>query len=200
MKNATRAQKRAATRQALLDAAVEQLRTEGVAAVTTRRVAGAAKVSQSTVMYHFPTRDDLVTATVAQLAFELADQARVHFEETAAAAALDLGGFLDLLWREFTTPQALSVAHLWAACWTDPQVAETVKSLEQHIFRLAVAAAEALPDPGPDFEPAAYMDTVVVLIRGLVIAIPVWGLDFISAHWEVSKANLLRAAGVPVAG
>jgi hypothetical protein len=40
------------------------------------------------------------------------------------------------------------------------------------------------------------MDTVVVVIRGLVIAIPVWGLDFINAHWEVSKANLLRAAGV----
>ncbi|MEB3032394.1 TetR/AcrR family transcriptional regulator [[Mycobacterium] nativiensis] len=200
MKNATRAEQRAATRQALVGAAVEQLRTEGVAAVTTRRVAGAAEVSQSTVMYHFPTRDDLVNAAVAQLAFELADQARVHFEETTAAAALDLSGFLDLLWREFTTPQALSVAHLWAACWTDPQVAETVKSLEQHIFGLAVAAAEALPAPAPSFDPAAYMDTVVVLIRGLVISIPVWGLEFISAHWEVSKANLLKAAGVSVAG
>lgn len=197
MKNATRAEQRAATRQALVGAAVEQLRTEGVAAVTTRRVAGAADVSQSTVMYHFPTRDDLVTAAVAQLAFELANQARVHFEETTAAAALDLSGFLDLLWREFTTPQALSVAHLWAACWTDPQVAETVKSLEQHIFGLAVAAAEALPAPAQGFDPAAYMDTVVVLIRGLVISIPVWGLDFISAHWEISKANLLKAAGVP---
>ncbi|OBY32130.1 TetR/AcrR family transcriptional regulator [Mycolicibacter kumamotonensis] len=198
MKNATRAEQRAATRRALVAAAVEQLRTEGVAAVTTRRVAGAAKVSQSTVMYHFPSRDELVTAAVAQLAFELADQARIHFEETAAAATLDLCGFLDLLWREFTTPQALSVAHLWAACWTDPQVAETVKSLEQHIFRLAVTAAETLPAPAPDFDPAAYMDTVVVLIRGLVISIPVWGLDFIGAHWEVSKANLLRAAGVSV--
>ncbi|BBX24419.1 hypothetical protein MTER_38300 [Mycolicibacter terrae] len=196
MKNATRAEQRVATRRAMVDAAAELLRAEGVAAVTTRRVAGAAKVSQSTVMYHFPTRDDLVNAAVAQLALELADQARVHFEETTATAALDLRGFLDLLWREFTTPQALSVAHLWAACWTDPQVAETVKSLEQHIFRLAVTAAEALPAPAPGFDATAYMDTVVVVIRGLVISIPVWGLDFINAHWEVSKANLLRAAGV----
>lgn len=196
MKTGTRSEQRAATRLALVAAAVEQLRSEGVAAVTTRRVAGAAKVSQSTVMYHFPTRDDLVTAAVAQLAFELADQARVHFEETTAAAALDLAGFLDLIWREFTTPQALSVAQLWAACWTDPHVAETVKSLEQHIFRLAVASAQALPAPDPGFDATAYMDTVVVVIRGLVISIPVWGLDFINAHWEVSKANLLRAAGV----
>ncbi len=26
-----------------------------------------------------------------------------------------MAGYLDLIWREFTTPQALSVAHLWAA-------------------------------------------------------------------------------------
>lgn len=199
MTSASRAEQRAATRQALVGAAVEQLRTEGIAAVTTRRVAGAADVSQSTVMYHFPSREDLVNAAVAQLAFELADQARVHFEETSAAEALDLSGYLDLIWREFTTPQALSVAHLWAACWTDPKVAETVKALEQHIFGLAVAAAEALPAPAPGFDAAAYMDTVVVLIRGLVISIPVWGLDFVNAHWEVSKANLLKAAGFAVA-
>ncbi|OBI07561.1 hypothetical protein A5715_17375 [Mycolicibacter heraklionensis] len=197
MKTGTRAEQRVATRQALVAAAVQQLRTEGIAAVTTRRVAGAAGVSQSTVMYHFPSRDDLVTAAVAQIALELADQARVHFEETAATTTLDLSGFLDLIWREFTTPQALSVAYLWAACWTDPQVAETVKSLEKHMFSLAVAAAEALPAPAPGFDPAAFMDTVVVLIRGLVISIPVWGLEFISAHWEISKANLLKVAGVP---
>lgn len=196
MKRASRAEQRAATRNALVGAAVELLRGAGVAAVTTRRVAGVAAVSQSTVMYHFPARDELVTAAVAQLALELADQARIHFEETTAAATLDLAGFLDLVWREFTSPQALSVAQLWAACWMDPHVAETVKSLEQHIFRLAVASAEALPAPAPGFDATAYMDTVVVVIRGLVIAIPVWGLDFINAHWEVSKANLLAAAGV----
>jgi AcrR family transcriptional regulator len=198
MKSGTRAEQRTATRQALVGAAVELLRTEGVAAVTTRRVAGVARVSQSTVMYHFPSRDDLVTAAVAQLAFELADQARVHFEETAAAEALDLEGYLDLIWREFTTPQALSVAHLWAACWTDPQVATTVKSLEQHIYGLAVVSAEALPDPAPGFSAPAYMDTVMVVVRGLVMSIPVWGVEVVSTRWEVSKAALLRAAGLSV--
>ncbi|MFL0277103.1 TetR/AcrR family transcriptional regulator [Mycobacterium sp. SMC-19] len=199
MKIGTRAEQRAATRQALVGAAVELLRAEGVVAVTTRRVAGAANVSQSTVMYHFPTRDDLVTAAVAQLAFELANQARIHFEETAAAATLDVEGYLDLIWREFTTPHALSVAHLWAACWTDSQVAETVKSLEQHIYGLAVASAEALPGAAPGFSAPAYMDTVMVVVRGLVMSIPVWGIEVVSTRWEASKANLLRAAGLPVA-
>lgn len=198
MKSATRAEQRAATRQSLVDAAVDLLRTEGVASVTTRRVATAALVSQSTVMYHFPTRDDLVTAAVAQLAIELANQARVHFQETAAAAELDLAGYLDLIWCEFTTPQALSVAQLWVACWTDPQLAKTVKSLEQHIYGLAVASAEALAPPAPDFSARAYMDTVMVVVRGLVMSIPVWGIEVVGARWEVSKGNLLKAAGFPV--
>lgn len=197
MPKATRAEQRAATRHALVGAAVEQLRTEGVAAVTTRRVASAARVAQSTVMYHFPARDDLVTAAVAQLTIELADQARVHFEEAAAVGTLDLAGYLDLIWREFTTPQALSVAQLWVACWTDPQLAKTVKSLEQHIYGLAVAAAEALGGPAPGFSARTYMDTVMVVVRGLVMSIPVWGIDVVSARWEVSKATLLRAAGGP---
>lgn len=194
MSNATRAEQRAATRQALVGAAVESLRTEGVAAVTTRRVASAARVAQSTVMYHFPTREDLVTAAVAQLAIELAGQARTHFEETTAVSALDLEGYLDLLWREFTTPQALSVAQLWVGCWTDPQLAKTVKSLEQQFYGLAVTAAEALAAP-PEFSARAYMDTVMVVVRGLLMSIPVWGIDGVNARWEVSKATLLRAAG-----
>lgn len=196
MSNATRAEQRAATRQALVGAAVAMLRAEGVAAVTTRRVASAARVAQSTVMYHFPAREDLVTAAVAQLAIELANQARIHFEETTAVGALGLEGYLDLLWREFTTQQALSVAQLWVACWTDPQLAKTVKSLEQHIYGLAVAAAEALATPAPGFSARAYMDTVMVVVRGLVMSIPVWGIDVVTARWEVSKANLLQAAGV----
>ena len=194
MSNATRAEQRAATRQALVGAAVESLRTEGVAAVTTRRVASAARVAQSTVMYHFPTREDLVTAAVAQLAIELANQARTHFEEITAVGALDLEGYLDLLWREFTTPQALSVVQLWVACWTDRQLAKTVKSLEQHIYGLAVTAAEALAEPAPGFSARAYMDTVMVVVRGLLMSIPVWGIEMVNARWAVSKATLLRAA------
>lgn len=192
---AARAEQRAATRQALIGAAVAQLRTRGVAAVTTRRVASAARVAQSTVMYHFHTREDLVTAAVAQLTFELADQARAHFEEAAAVRALDLEGFLDLIWREFTTPQALSVVHLWVACWADAQLAKTVKSLEEHIYRLAVGAAEALDAPAPDFSARSYMDTVMVVVCGLIMSMPVWGIDAINARWEAAKATLLRAAG-----
>ncbi|HEU0190251.1 MAG TPA: TetR family transcriptional regulator [Mycobacterium sp.] len=198
MAHATRAEQRAATRQALVGAAVQQLRTEGVAAVTTRRVAGAARVAQSTVMYHFATREELLAAAAAQLAFELADRARVHLEEAAAADTPDLAALLDLIWREFTTPQAISVAHLWAACWTDPQLAKTVKSLEEHIYRLAVDSTESLPAPASGVSARAFIDTVMVVIRGLVMSIPVWGMDVINARWEASRANLLRAASVRV--
>lgn len=68
--------------------------------------------------------------------------------------------------------------------------------LEQHIYGLVVTSAEALAAPTPGFSARAYMDTVMVVVRGLVMPIPVWGIDVVSARWQVSKANLLRAAGL----
>lgn len=38
----------------------------------------------------------------------------------------------------------------------------------------------------------------MVVVRGLVMSIPVWGIEVVGARWEVSKANLLKAAGLPV--
>ncbi|MFC7504161.1 TetR family transcriptional regulator, partial [Nocardioides sp. GCM10030258] len=60
----TRAAQRQATRQAMLESAVDVVSSEGLAAVTTRRIADAVRVSQSAVMYHFPTRLDLHSAAV----------------------------------------------------------------------------------------------------------------------------------------
>lgn len=73
-----------------------------------------------------------------------------------------------------------------------------MKSLEQHIYRLAVASAEALPEAAPGFSAPAYMAAVMVVVRGLVMSIPVWGIDVVSTRWEASKATLLKAAGLAV--
>ncbi|MGK2938179.1 MAG: hypothetical protein ACSLFR_10315, partial [Solirubrobacteraceae bacterium] len=45
----------------------------------------------------------------------------------------------------------------------------------------------------PDFP--ALIDVAVVLIRGLVIAMPISGREELDARWESMKPILLRAAG-----
>ncbi|WP_192830943.1 hypothetical protein [Mycobacterium sp. UM_Kg27] len=57
-----------------------------------------------------------------------------------------------------------------------------MKSLEQHIYGLAVASAEALPEAAPGFSAPAYMAAVMVVVRGLVMSIPVWGIDVVSTR------------------
>ena len=68
----TQAERRAATRAALLQAAIDTLVEEGYAAMTTRRVAERAGVSQGTQMHYFPTKTAFVGEALRHLAERIA--------------------------------------------------------------------------------------------------------------------------------
>src|SRR5205085_4190784 len=108
----TRAEQRVTTRTAILDAAGQCLVEDGYAALTTRRVAERAKVAQSTLMHHFPTREALLVETVSQLAVRVADDAVHDLELEAVDGPEQSELLLDQVWRAFTTPQALAAAQL----------------------------------------------------------------------------------------
>src|ERR1700722_18951619 len=71
----TRAEQRAITRRALLDATAECLVEDGYAGLTTRNVAERAGVAQSTFMHYFPTRDAFLIQAVEHVALRLLDDA-----------------------------------------------------------------------------------------------------------------------------
>lgn len=193
MTKVTRAAQREATRQAMLDTAVELLSAEGLAAVTTRRIAQAVRVSQSAVMYHFATRQELHAAAVAQLAAGIEREARASVEATLQEGGFDAERMLELAWRIFATPQALAVAQLWMAAGAEPAYVGTIRDLELMIGELATEAlapiAHRFEDDAAVF---AFMDTVFSVIRGLVISVPVWGMDAIEVRWQASKQVLLE--------
>src|SRR5688500_19878772 len=62
----TQAERTAATRAALLDAAVECLAEVGYAGTTTTEVARRAGVSRGAQLHHFPTRTDLLAAALEE--------------------------------------------------------------------------------------------------------------------------------------
>jgi AcrR family transcriptional regulator len=192
----TRAQQRAATRRALIEATADCLVEEGYAALTTRRVAERAGVAQSTLMHHFETREALLVEAVTHLATRLAedaldeiDLAALHLPETREAV-------LDQAWREFTSPQALAAAQLWIAAWSEPELAATLRDLERRLGSILLATAATLfPEHAEDPRFPALLDATVTLIRGLVLAIPVSGRAVVDARWETIKPVLLEAAG-----
>lgn len=184
-----------ATRRTILHATIECLSEDGYAGLTTRRVAERAGVAQSTVMHHFETRESLLVEAVTQVAGELAEQAVGRIDLAALRDPAHREAVLDEAWREFSSPQALAVAQLWMAVWSDPGLAPTLRELESRINRIIVATSTALlSDLEGDERLPALLDGTLALIRGLVVAIPVWGAEEVTSRWQAMKPLVLETA------
>jgi AcrR family transcriptional regulator len=191
----TRAQQRDATRAAIVAAAADCLVEDGYAAWTTRRVAERAGVAQSTLMHHFPARETLLIEAVERLAWGLAQEALATLDLTALRDRKHRGKVLDQAWKEFTSPQALAAAQLWTAAWSEPKLAAALNELEERITTILMTTANALfPDEAGAPEFPAMIDAAVMVIRGLVMAIPINGRTAVDARWEAIKPLLDAAA------
>lgn len=187
----TRAQQRAATRTAIVRATADTLVEDGLANLTTRRIADRASVAQSTVMHHFATRHALLVEAVTHLALQLVERSTDAIDVDALRTPAQREAVLDQAWAEFTSPQALAAAQLWVAVWTEPDLIPTVRELEERISAMLLATTGALFPDLDDERLLAQLDASVALIRGLVMAIPVWGQDAIDARWAAIKPMLL---------
>jgi AcrR family transcriptional regulator len=191
----TRAQQREATKASLLDAAVQTLVDEGYRGLTTRRVADRAGVAQSTLMHHFPSRDVLLTETITNIAVRLAADAVDEIDLAALREPAHRHRVLDQAWRQFTSREALAAAQLWAAAVAEPELAATLRGLEDRLNAIISQAARLLIPGGPaGGRFPAMIDGAVALIRGLVIEIPIWGREAIDARWEQIKPLIVEAA------
>ncbi len=192
----TRAEQRAITRRALLDATVECLVEDGYAGLTTRNVAERAGVAQSTFMHYFPTRDAFLIEAVEHVALRLLDDALEEIDLAALRSPRHRERVLDQAWREFTSAEALAAAQLWAAVWTEPDLGVTLRDVERRLESIIAAAATTLfPDQADDPRFPALIDLAVSLIRGLVDAIPVHGREVVDARWEAIKPIVIEATG-----
>lgn len=191
----TRAAQRAATRQAIVEATADCLTDDGYAALTTRRVAELAGVAQSTVMHHFPTREALLVEAITHMALRLAERSLDTVDLAALRTPEHREAVADEAWREFTSAPALAAAQVWIAAWTEPELAPTLRRLEERITTILVTAAQTLfPELDGNPRLLALIDASVSLIRGLVMAIPVWGQEAVDARWVAIKPILLEAA------
>ncbi len=191
----TRAQQRAATRLAILAATGDCLVDDGYATLTTRRIAERAGVAQSTLMHHFPTREALLADAVTHLATQLTEDALDELDLQALRLPERREAVLDQAWRRFTSPPALAAAQLWAAAWTEPELAATLRELEARLSEILIVTAGTLfPDEAEHERFPVLLDTAVSLIRGLVMAVPVAGQRVVDRRFEAMKPLLLNAA------
>ena len=159
-----------ATRQRLLDAAVECLVEYGWTGTTVTVVAQRAGVSRGAAQHHFPTREALTTAAVAHVTEVRAADIRRELDalpdgelRTEAVVQLIVDWFIGVPFR--------AALELWVAASADPQLRELVAPLEARTGRQVHQAAVELL--GVDESVPGVRETIQAtldLARGLGLA------------------------------
>ncbi len=188
----TQEERRAATKQALLDASLACLLEEGYAGLTTRRVAARAGVSPATQRFYFPNRAAFVAAAVERLAIELVQQQGEH-PLRSAPAAQRFQAWLDELWEICNGPAFHVIIELSSAARADRDARDGLATAGRALTRqIALSAADLFGEhiASPRFR--ALIDLATASMRGLAMFLPVTDRDDLDQRWLAARAQLMR--------
>jgi AcrR family transcriptional regulator len=114
-------QRRDGTRRALLDAAVGSLVELGFARTTTLEVQKRSGLSRGALLHHFPTKAELLAATIVHLG-EMRGRELKHHAVKLPRGGPRIDAVIDLLWQSFTGPLFYVAMELRAAARTDVEL------------------------------------------------------------------------------
>jgi AcrR family transcriptional regulator len=123
-----------ATRQRLLEAAIECLAEVGWSGSTVAVVAERAGVSRGAAQHHFPTREDLFTSAVEYVAAERLAMLRSLGVDLPKGPD-HIRAVLALVERMYTSPLFRAAIHLWAAASSDDRLRERIVGMEAQVGR-----------------------------------------------------------------
>ena len=189
----TQAERRAATRAALLDAAIECLVEEGYANLTTRKVAERAGVSQGAQMHYFPTRAEFVAESVRHLAIKLMAEVREQIPAGARGDHRRLEWLLDKIWAVHTGPIFQATMELWVAARTDPELRDSLRDVSRDVTRMiATGALELFPDLMAKPGAGELLDTALASMRGLAMLAALGKPRDVTRRWNATRGHLLE--------
>lgn len=155
----TQAERTAAMRTRLLEAAVDSLVELGYAGTTTQGIARRAGVSRGAQLHHFPTKESLVVAAVEYLV----DKRMAEI----LAAEVDTDRGIDVLADAFSGPLFYAALELWVAARTDSALFEAMVPLERKVTEaLRQGSAEVFGDRYD----ADTIEIGIELVRGLAVS------------------------------
>ena len=188
----TQAQRREATRNALLEATIDSLVIHGYAATTTARVAEMAGVSRGAQPHYFASKADLVAEALTHLARRRIDAIR---EAAPADGADRYEAILDLIWEAHHSVIFAATIELWVAARSDERLAGALAAAEREVRRAIMdASAEVAGARGqaPGFHED--MELILAAARGLAL-LPLMGdasPRAVARRWQDARARLLR--------
>jgi AcrR family transcriptional regulator len=188
----TQAERRATTRAALLDAALQCLIEEGYAGLTTRNVAERAGVSQGTQMHYFPTRARFVAEAVRHVAFKLADELREQDSLHARSDRRRLEELLEHVWEIHKGPVFQATMELWVAARTDSEIATAMDDVARDVTRLIRdGAVEMFPELMARPRAGELLDMSLATMRGFALLRFTGDPADVERRWRRARAHLL---------
>jgi len=129
------AKKSAMTRQAILEAAIQCIIDHGYAQTTTSLIADRANVSRGAMTHHFPSRSDVLTATIEYLHERRLQEYRALVQEFDISSKLtareQIETVVDMAWKFATLSSSTAYQEILMASRTDPELKRVLEPLEK---------------------------------------------------------------------
>ena len=188
----TNAERSAATRGKLIQAAIDSLYEQGYSATTTISVAARARVSRGAMLHQFPTRVDMLLA-VAE--FIVADHSRQRREqlEPYGEGLKRFYAAADISWAVNSRPSAIALLEIMMATRSDKDLRKGFAPFLKLWAKMRKEAAQrmsvSLNAPGAAEKLEVLISLHQTVMRGLAIE-----LMFAHDTEEVERMRQLQAA------
>jgi AcrR family transcriptional regulator len=166
----TQAERSAATRQALVEAAVRLLIAHGYAGATVRNIARESGVSPGAVQYHFKCKEDVAIAALTHL-FEEAAQRLALASPRGAAIGERARRIVETLWAFHGGPRYVAVLEILLATRQQATLNRRIRACHRSLAAAYRDMADRSMGEGP-LEPNArrhLLQFVIATLRGLAL-------------------------------
>jgi AcrR family transcriptional regulator len=188
----TQAERREATRTALLDAAIDCLVEEGYAKTTTRRIAERAGLSTGALQHHFASRAELLGQTTLRISARMAGEALAQGVPSTRSMRRRDEQLLDRMWAIYRGPLYRAAVELVVAAHTDPELREHRAGAQQEIARWNERGAQLLyPELADRPELAQLITTGQATMRGLALMGLAGEVD-VDKVWPATRAHIVE--------
>jgi AcrR family transcriptional regulator len=195
----TQAERRASTRAALLDAAIDCLVEEGYAHTTTRRIAERAGVTPGAVHHHFSAKAELLCAAVSHIGKRFRQEMLRHGPPDAPSLKARCEQILDQTWAAHKGRFFHASMELWIAARTDVDLRATLAELQHGVPDLnRVAAHIVYPEMADQPGYLQVIETGQAAMRGLATLAFVDQTDA-DAAWPALRAHIMELSAEYIA-
>jgi AcrR family transcriptional regulator len=166
------AQKSAATRRQIIEAAIDCIVRLGCAQTTTARIAEAAGLSRGAMLHHFPTKLDIVHALVEELHAKRLRAFRKAVQGIPPAGKGRVRAAVQAYWQHARHPLFVAFFELSVAARTDPEL-EAIMRPAQAAFDAAWVQTARAVFPEWQSDPEAFELALYVaryLLEGMAVS------------------------------